>query len=227
MAYAIVRTVRPKAKETPAKPIPSSGNAAASTALPHPPNTNQNVPTNSAVRRCVILILHLLKSKSEYGRPRHVAPDAAAGGFMLTEIAATDSIARAFGHLATRAVLHTRTDGQLACRENRSRCRRALCPRSRRPEPLIRSTVTSLFRPALRMAAGWNRRRPTRSFRPVLRLVDRYQRARANGCTRDACVEDVPGCLRRPTDRSPAISTTSPMVSRRERTNGKAPSIKR
>ena len=154
MAYAIVRTVRPKARETPAKPIPSSGNAAANTALPHPPNTNQNVPTNSAVRRWVMLILHLLKSESEYGRPRHVAPDAAAGGFVVTGITAIDRIARAFGSLAMKAVLHTRTDGQLACRDNRSRCRRAPCPRSRRPGPLIRSAVKSLFRSALRMAAG-------------------------------------------------------------------------
>jgi hypothetical protein len=111
MAYAIVRTVRPKAKETPAKPIPSSGNAAANTALPHPPNTNQNVPTNSAVRRWVMLIVHLLESGTEYGRPRHTAPDAAAGGFMPTEFAATNSIARAFGRLATRTV-SPRTDGQ-------------------------------------------------------------------------------------------------------------------
>src|ERR1700752_48831 len=116
MAYAIVRTVRPKAKDTPAKPIPSSGNAAANTALPHPPNINQNVPTNSAVTRWLMLIWHLLKSGSEYGRPRHIAPDAATGGFMLTGFAATDSIARAFDRLATRTEVHTRTDGQLACR---------------------------------------------------------------------------------------------------------------
>ena len=48
MAKAIVSTVRPKASETPAKPIPSSGKAAASTALPQPPSTSQNVPMNSA-----------------------------------------------------------------------------------------------------------------------------------------------------------------------------------
>ena len=36
MAYAIVRTVRPKARETPAKPIPSSGNAAANSAAASP-----------------------------------------------------------------------------------------------------------------------------------------------------------------------------------------------
>src|SRR5581483_2617146 len=44
----MVRTVRPKASATPANPIPSPGNAAASTADPHPPNTSQNVPINSA-----------------------------------------------------------------------------------------------------------------------------------------------------------------------------------
>src|SRR5512145_240257 len=44
----MVRTVRPKASATPSRPIPTSGNAAAKTALPHPPSTSQNVPTNSA-----------------------------------------------------------------------------------------------------------------------------------------------------------------------------------
>ena len=48
MAKAIVSTVRPKASATPTNPIPRSGNAAASTALPHPPSTSQNVPMNSA-----------------------------------------------------------------------------------------------------------------------------------------------------------------------------------
>ncbi len=41
----------PKAKETPANPMPSSGYAAASTALPQPPKTSQNVPKNSAMTR--------------------------------------------------------------------------------------------------------------------------------------------------------------------------------
>ena len=36
------------ASETPTKPIPTPGNAAANTALPQPPKTNQNVPKNSA-----------------------------------------------------------------------------------------------------------------------------------------------------------------------------------
>src|SRR5579863_8345179 len=48
IANAMVRTVRPNARATPAKPIPSPGKAAASTALPHPPKTSQKVPMNSA-----------------------------------------------------------------------------------------------------------------------------------------------------------------------------------
>jgi hypothetical protein len=40
----MVSTVRPKASETPTNPIPSSGKPAASTALPQPPKTSQNVP---------------------------------------------------------------------------------------------------------------------------------------------------------------------------------------
>ena len=34
--------------------MPTSGNAAASTALPQPPNTSQNVPSNSANTRLVM-----------------------------------------------------------------------------------------------------------------------------------------------------------------------------
>src|SRR5208282_2489035 len=44
----MVNTVRPKARATPRKPIPSCGYAASSTAAPHPPKTSQNVPINSA-----------------------------------------------------------------------------------------------------------------------------------------------------------------------------------
>ncbi|MNP80659.1 hypothetical protein D3C76_1788210 [compost metagenome] len=51
-------TVKPKARATPAKPIPSSGKAAANTALPQPPKTSQNVPRNSA-KYLFILITHL------------------------------------------------------------------------------------------------------------------------------------------------------------------------
>ena len=49
MAYAMVRTVSPKASATPTNPIPRLGNAAANTALPQPPKTSQNVPRHSAV----------------------------------------------------------------------------------------------------------------------------------------------------------------------------------
>src|ERR1700679_377069 len=48
MAKAMVTTVRPNANETPSRPIPTWGTAAARTALPHPPSTNQKVPINSA-----------------------------------------------------------------------------------------------------------------------------------------------------------------------------------
>src|SRR5471030_1504554 len=55
-AYAMVRTVSPKARETPRRPMPTLGNAAASTALPHPPKTSHPVPMNSAVSRLRIPI---------------------------------------------------------------------------------------------------------------------------------------------------------------------------
>src|SRR5580704_16272050 len=48
IANAMVSTVSPNARATPAKPIPRPGKAAASTALPHPPKTSQKVPINSA-----------------------------------------------------------------------------------------------------------------------------------------------------------------------------------
>ncbi len=57
MAKAMVRTVRPKAKATPTKPILKltpgmvDGKAAASTAEPQPPKTSQKVPKNSAKAR--------------------------------------------------------------------------------------------------------------------------------------------------------------------------------
>src|SRR5436190_19557262 len=44
IAYAIVRTVKPKASETPSQPTWPP----ASTAVPHPPSTSQNVPIASA-----------------------------------------------------------------------------------------------------------------------------------------------------------------------------------
>jgi hypothetical protein len=59
MANAMLSTVNPKARETPTKAIPKfrvvlpevSRNLAASTALPHPPNTSQQVPRISAMSR--------------------------------------------------------------------------------------------------------------------------------------------------------------------------------
>src|SRR5215213_5485878 len=48
----MVSTERPKANETPRRPMPTSGKAAANTALPQPPRTNQSVPRNSAVILC-------------------------------------------------------------------------------------------------------------------------------------------------------------------------------
>src|ERR1043165_9770730 len=45
----MLTTVKPKASDTPTKPMPISGNLAASTALPHPPKTIQKVPMNAAV----------------------------------------------------------------------------------------------------------------------------------------------------------------------------------
>lgn len=56
-AYAMVSTVKPNASDTPANPIPSSGNLAANMALPHPPNTSQNVPRNSAASFRFILMM--------------------------------------------------------------------------------------------------------------------------------------------------------------------------
>src|SRR3954470_14356227 len=47
----MVTTVRPKASEMPTRPMPTSGNLAASTALPQPPKTSQKVPNNSATAR--------------------------------------------------------------------------------------------------------------------------------------------------------------------------------
>src|SRR3990167_3716953 len=56
----MVTTVRPNASETPSRPMPTSGNAAARTALPQPPNTSQNVPINSAKPFWIFVILTLL-----------------------------------------------------------------------------------------------------------------------------------------------------------------------
>src|SRR3954466_15902573 len=60
IAYAIVRTVKPNANETPSNPIPTLGKAAESTALPQPPRTSQNVPISSAVSRLLSGMTRLL-----------------------------------------------------------------------------------------------------------------------------------------------------------------------
>src|SRR3954468_23270785 len=53
----MVRTVKPKARETPTKPMPRFGNPAARTAAPQPPNTSQKVPkTSAAIRRDISMI---------------------------------------------------------------------------------------------------------------------------------------------------------------------------
>ena len=52
----MVTTVKPKAIETPTNPIPNSGYAAAKTALPHPPRTNQKVPINSAITYFIFVV---------------------------------------------------------------------------------------------------------------------------------------------------------------------------
>src|SRR5262245_9141812 len=44
----MVTTLRPNARETPTRPIPTCGKPAAITALPHPANVSQKVPMASA-----------------------------------------------------------------------------------------------------------------------------------------------------------------------------------
>src|SRR5258708_10883127 len=66
IAKAMVSTVRPKARATPEYPMPTLGTPAAITAAPHPPNTSQKVPKNSAAARLPIgieLSLHLKLGK--------------------------------------------------------------------------------------------------------------------------------------------------------------------
>src|SRR5688572_2234074 len=76
-AYAIVSTVSPKASDTPRRPMPrlESGppNAAASTALPQPPNTSQNVPKASAA----IFLVIVRPSGLVSGTRRHLQVDVA------------------------------------------------------------------------------------------------------------------------------------------------------
>src|SRR5438067_6956782 len=47
----MVMTVRPNANETPSRPMPTPGKAAAKAAEPHPANASQNVPNSSAMQR--------------------------------------------------------------------------------------------------------------------------------------------------------------------------------
>src|SRR4051794_1273401 len=66
----MVRTVSPKANATPRKPMPSSGNAAESTAEPQPPKVSQKVPQNSATDRCKVLSFMVTphKKRCDFGR---------------------------------------------------------------------------------------------------------------------------------------------------------------
>ena len=59
IANAIASTVSPKASATAKEPMPRPGNAAARTALPHPPKTNLKVPKNAAAARLPIVVSHL------------------------------------------------------------------------------------------------------------------------------------------------------------------------
>ena len=51
--------VRPKASETPSSPMPTSGKAAAMTALPQPAKVSQNVPMASAASLRMSIALSL------------------------------------------------------------------------------------------------------------------------------------------------------------------------
>src|SRR5258705_4627949 len=64
--------------------MPSDGNAADSTALPHPPNTSQNVPRNSAAARFVKGMAVLLPSE------RRWAPAGSDGGGGTGQIGTTE-----------------------------------------------------------------------------------------------------------------------------------------
>src|SRR5579859_5306944 len=63
IAKAIVKTVKPKAKAMPSIPIPICGKLEERTTLPHPPNTSQKVPINSAIARFERGIRSLLSLK--------------------------------------------------------------------------------------------------------------------------------------------------------------------
>src|SRR5215217_7089688 len=67
----MVSTVRPKARETPRSPIPTSGKAAAITALPQPAKVSQKVPMASAVHLRRSIALAPTASRGAYhGLPR-------------------------------------------------------------------------------------------------------------------------------------------------------------
>src|SRR3712207_4876833 len=52
----MVSTLSPKASDTPSRPMPTSGKAAAITALPQPAKVSQNVPIASARHLCMVLL---------------------------------------------------------------------------------------------------------------------------------------------------------------------------
>src|SRR6478735_3821005 len=87
MAKAMVSTVRPNASDTPRRPIPTSGNAAASTALPQPPRTSQKVPRNSALSldnmAHHLAVLHRRDGDHEARRCQHEAAAAPRGSHSL------------------------------------------------------------------------------------------------------------------------------------------------
>ena len=61
----MVTTLRPKASDTPTSPMPTCGNPAAMTALPHPAKVSQNVPIASAA---YFFDIHYLASLSVFSR---------------------------------------------------------------------------------------------------------------------------------------------------------------
>src|SRR6478672_7865566 len=84
----MVRTVRPKASDTPSRPMPTSGKAAASTALPQPPSTSQNVPSSSAESLATNVSLHAVVQRvpSSTAGPGGAAADVMAVVFLLAAL---------------------------------------------------------------------------------------------------------------------------------------------
>src|SRR5881394_3988939 len=95
MAYAIVSTVKPNANDTPSRPIPTLGKEAASTALPQPPNTSQNVPIDSATMglASITVIPPASESRKEQRgcRQSHRKRRDAGTGFTATRAATAES----------------------------------------------------------------------------------------------------------------------------------------